>query len=62
MGIVPVKLTKDEENILSRIEFDPLKIQGGADAVTAVGQEAKVLTESLLDRNAIPAHRSDLWG
>jgi hypothetical protein len=57
MAIVRVALTEDENEILSRIEFEPLKISGGADAVIAVCQAAKTLAESLLARHAIPAHR-----
>ena len=57
MAIVPVTLTENEKKILSRIEFDPLKIRGGANAVIAVCQAAKELAESLENRSAIPAHR-----
>jgi len=57
MPIIPVMLTDDEKEILSRIEFEPLEMSGGPDAVIAVCQAAKELTESLLERNAIPLHR-----
>ncbi len=57
MAVLPVDLTEDEKKVLDRIEFDPLKVRGAVEVVTAVCQAAKALAESLLERKAIPAHR-----
>jgi len=57
MAVVPIDLTEEEKALLSRIEFDPLKIKGGVESVTTICQAAKAVAESLLKRKAIPAHR-----
>jgi|SRR5581483_558758 len=57
MTVTQVVLTESEKNLVDRIQFDPLKIEGGVERVQAVCSAARELALSLLNRKAIPEHR-----
>jgi hypothetical protein len=57
MTVTQVVLTDSEKKLVNRIQFDPLKIEGGVDGVQAVCSAARELALSLLNRKAIPEHR-----
>jgi hypothetical protein len=52
-----IDLTGAEKKLAERIEFDPLKIEGGVEEVEKVCRAARELAVSLFHRKAIPEQR-----